>query len=148
MTPAVQWELKVVEQIFLVLQKWVPTQPCTQFFFGNLDSWKWPGNKVNLEIGDADGCIKETESSSYYIWQIHQILKKVVAVCNDKTSSGCCTLRARAQTLGRSVLGQANSGIQACIAINKKDDDRREFLNNAQQALGEVMRGKEDAAAG
>ena len=27
------------------------------------------GNKVDLEIGDADGCIKETESSSYYIWQ-------------------------------------------------------------------------------
>ena len=27
------------------------------------------GNEVDLEIGDADGCIKETESSSYYIWQ-------------------------------------------------------------------------------
>ena len=29
------------------------------------------GNKVDLEIGDADGCFKETESSSYsdYIWQ-------------------------------------------------------------------------------
>ena len=36
-----------------------------------------------LEITDADGCIKRTESSSYYIWhillfQIHKILKKVV----------------------------------------------------------------------
>ena len=50
--------------------------------------------------------------------------------------------------MGCSVLGQAKTGIQACIAINKKDDDRRAILKNAQQALGEVMRGKEDAAAG
>ena len=27
------------------------------------------GGGFDLEIGDADGCIKETESSSYYIWQ-------------------------------------------------------------------------------
>ena len=26
-------------------------------------------NEVDLEIGHADGCIKRTESSSYYIWQ-------------------------------------------------------------------------------
>ena len=38
--------------------------------------------------------------------------------------------------------------IQACIAINKKDDDRRAILKNAQQARGEVMQGKEDAAPG
>ena len=50
--------------------------------------------------------------------------------------------------MGRSVLGQAKAGIQACIAINKKDDDRRAILKNSQLALGEVMRGKEDATAG
>ena len=27
------------------------------------------GNEVNLEIGDADGCIKRKEGSPYYIWQ-------------------------------------------------------------------------------
>ena len=53
-----------------------------------------------------------------------------------------------AHHLGRSVLGQAKAGIPACIAINKKDDDKKTILKNAQQALGEVVRGKEDAAAG
>ena len=27
------------------------------------------GNEVDLEIGGADGCIKEAENSSYYIWK-------------------------------------------------------------------------------
>ena len=31
---------------------------------------------------------------------------------------------------------------------HKKDDDRRAILKNAQQALGDVMLGKEDANAG
>ena len=34
MTPAVQWDLKVVTQTSLLLQRWVRTQPCTQFCFG------------------------------------------------------------------------------------------------------------------
>ena len=34
--------------------------------------------------------------------------------------------------LGRFVLGQAKAGIQACIAINKRDDDRKAILKNAQ----------------
>ena len=58
---------------------------------------------------------------------------------------------AAAHILGRSLLGQAKVGIQSCyscIAINKKDDYRRAILKNAQQAFGEVMLGKEDAAAG
>ena len=38
------------------------------FFFG-YEKARMAGNEVNLEIGDADGCIKETESSSYCIWQ-------------------------------------------------------------------------------
>ena len=32
------------------------------------------------------------------------------------------------------------------IAFNKKDDDRRAILRNAQQALGEVIWGKKEAA--
>ena len=30
-------------------------------------------NEVDLEIEDADGCINETESSSYCIWQYFQV---------------------------------------------------------------------------
>ena len=60
----------------------------------------------------------------------------------------CCTTRASAHILGRHVLGQTNAGIQACILINKKDDDWRAILRNAQQALSEAMRGEEEAAAG
>ena len=47
--------------------------------------------------------------------------------------------------LGRHVLGQTKPGIQACILINKEDDD---WLRNAQRALSEAMRGEEEAAAG
>ena len=107
------------------------------------------GNEVDPEIGDADGCIKDTESSPYYVWQYFTISNSSDpkkggandAVCNfcDKTFSGCCTLKAAAHILGRSVLGQAKAGIQACITINKKDDVKRAILKNAQQALGKVM---------
>ena len=108
------------------------------------------GNKVDLEIGDADGCIKETESSSYYIWQYFTVSnssdqkkKKVVQKLQSAnfvtTFSGYCTLRAAAHILGRSVLGQAKAGIQVRISINKKDDDRRAILKNAQLALSKVM---------
>ena len=45
-------------------------------------------------------------------------------------------------------LYQAKAGIQTCIAINKKDDDRRAILKNAQRVLSEVMREKEGTAAG
>ena len=50
--------------------------------------------------------------------------------------------------LGRPVLGQSKAGIQACIAINKKDDDRRGAFKIAQKAIGEVMRGKEESMLG
>ena len=111
---------------------------------------------VDLEIVDADA--SRTESSSYCIWQYFTVSNSSdpqkgaakIAVCKfcDKTFSGCCTSRAAAHIFGHSVLGQAKAGIQACITINKKDDDRRFFLKNAQRALGEVMRGQEDANAG
>ena len=41
------------------------------------------------------------------------------------------------------VLGQSKAGIQACIVINKKDDDRHAAFKTAQKAIGEVIRGKE-----
>ena len=56
-------------------------------------------------------------------------------------------MRATAHILGRRVLGQTRAGIQSCIAINKKDDDRRAILKNIQRAHSEVMREKEEAAA-
>ena len=41
---------------------------------------------------------------------------------------------------------RTKAGIQTCIAINKKEDDRRAIFKNAQQALGAVMQGKEETA--
>ena len=96
-----------------------------------------------------------SRSGNILLVQIHQTrdpkkagAKIAVYKFCDNTFSGCCTSKAAAHILGRSVLGQAKAGIQACIAINKKDDDRRAILKNAQRALGEVVRWKEDAAAG
>ena len=113
---------------------------------------------ADIEISDDDGCIERKESPSYYIWQHFTISNSSEAkkggaknaVCNfcDKIFSGCCTTRATAHILGRPVLGQTNAGIRACIAINKKDDDRRASLRSAQKALCEVMRSKEETAAG
>ena len=114
------------------------------------------GNEDDVEVEVDDGCIKQTDRSSYYIWQYFTVSNSSeakkggakIAVCKfcDKSFSGCCTTRAAAHILGRPVLGQTKAGIQACIAINKKDDDRRAILRNAQRALSEVMRGKEEAA--
>ena len=64
-----------------------------------------------------------------------------------KPSVAAVLLRVAAHILGRSVLGQAKAGIQACFTINKKDDYRRAILENAQLALGRVILGNEDAAA-
>jgi hypothetical protein len=45
-------------------------------------------------------------------------------------------------------MGQSKAGIQSCVAINKKDDDRRGALRQAQKTVGEVIRVKELAIAG
>ena len=91
------------------------------------------------------------------LFQIHQKLKKVVlrlqpanfvtkpsvvAVLPEQLPTFCLMM-----ILGRPVLGQTKAGIQSCIAINKKDDEWREILKNAQWALSKVMREKEEAAA-
>ena len=45
-------------------------------------------------------------------------------------------------------MGQSKAGIQACIVINKKDDDRHAAFKTAQKAIGEVIRGKEESKSG
>jgi hypothetical protein len=45
-------------------------------------------------------------------------------------------------------LGQSKAGIQTCIVVNKKDDDRSGAFKIAQKAIGEVMRGKEESKSG
>ena len=45
-------------------------------------------------------------------------------------------------------MGQDKAGAKPCIAINKKDDDRRGALRNAQRAIGKVIRDKEQSVAG
>jgi hypothetical protein len=61
----------------------------------------------------------------------------------DKNFSCCSTTRASAHILGRHVMGQQKAGIHPCLAIQKKDDDRRTALRSAQKELGEVIHGKE-----
>ncbi len=57
----------------------------------------------------------------------------------DKFFSGCSTARAAAHILVRPVISQIKAGIQSCVAINKKDDDRRGALRQAQKTVGEVI---------
>ncbi len=40
-------------------------------------------------------------------------------------------------------MGQQKAGIHPCLAIQKKDDDRRAALRSAQKELGEAIHGKE-----
>ena len=62
--------------------------------------------------------------------------------------SGCSTARAAAHLLGRPVMSQHKAGIQACVEINKKDDDRRGSLRQARKTVGEAVRVKEHSLAG
>ena len=99
----------------------------------------------DMEVEVNDGFIKQTDRSSYYIWQYFTVSNSSeakkggakIAACKFcyKIFSGCCNTRAAAHILGRPVLGQTKAGIQTCMAINKKDDDQRAILKNAKQAL-------------
>ena len=51
--------------------------------------------------------------------------------------------RAAAHRLERPVMGQHKAGIQACVAIKKKEDNRRGALRQAWKSIGEVIRVKE-----
>ena len=55
MTPAVQWEFKVVAQTSLLLQRWVRTQPSKQFFFGQEKTWMAGNCRVLLRADSAAG---------------------------------------------------------------------------------------------
>ena len=100
------------------------------------------GSEDNVEVEVNDGCIKQTDRSSYYIWQYFTVSNSSeakkggakIAACKfcDKTFSGCCTTRATAHILGRPVLGQNKARIQSCITINKNNDDWRAILKKTQ----------------
>ena len=137
-------------------------EPGDQFFFG----WKQGapclfGNSTKLVVENLDGCIEQIENRSYYIWQYFTVsnsskarngdAKNAVCKFCDKPFRGCCTTRAAAtvHSLGRPLLGQTKAGIvRACVAINKKNDERRAVSKNAQRAFSDVMRSKEETVAG
>ena len=73
---------------------------------------------------------------------------RMQCACFVTKFSGCSTSRAAAHILGRPVLAQEKAGIRPCIAIYKKDDDRRSALRTAQKTIGEMMRGKEQSMDG
>jgi hypothetical protein len=37
------------------------------------------------------------------------------------------------------IMGQDKAGIQLCVAVNKRDDDRRAALRKAQKTIGTVI---------
>ena len=65
-----------------------------------------------------------------------------------KSFIGCSTARAAAHFLARPAMGQNKAGIQTCVAINKKDFERRGALIQTQKTVGEVIRVKELSIAG
>ena len=81
------------------------------------------------------------------LFQIQQILKKVVQKfqsANFVTKPSVAAVLQGQQPTFWGVLYKVKqkldaAGIQACIAINKKDDDKRAISKNAQQAHGEVI---------
>jgi hypothetical protein len=92
-----------------------------------------------------------------FLFQIHQMSRKVeprmqFASFFYRVFSGCSTTKdVAAHILGRPILGQSKAGIQACIVIKKKDDDRRGSYSTfeiVQKAIGEVMCGKEEFKSG
>jgi len=101
----------------------------------------------------------ESEAAdAHYVWQYFTVTNNTAAkkggsknaLCSfcEKSFSGCSTSRAAAHILARPVMGQDKAGIQPCVAVNKKDDDRRAALRKAQKGIGEVIRIKEQSIAG
>ncbi len=96
-------------------------------------------------------------AKDHFVWQYFTVTnntdpkkggaKNALCMFCDKNFSGCNTSRAAAHLLARPVMGQDKAGIKRCIAINKKDDDRRGALRNAQRAIGKVIRDKEQSVA-
>ena len=107
-------------------------------------------------INDAD--LEQPESEvveAHYVWQYFTVTnnteakkggsKNAQCMFCDKSFSGCSTSRAAAHILARPVMNQDRAGIQPCVAIKKKDDDRRGSLRKAQKTMGDVIRIKEQS---
>jgi len=110
-------------------------------------------------INDAD--LEQPESEvveAHYVWQYFTVTnnteakkggsKNAQCMFCDKSFSGCSTSRAAAHILARPVMNQDRAGIQPCVAIKKKDDDRRGSLRKAQKTMGDVIRIKEQSIEG
>ena len=109
-------------------------------------------------MDDADPEQPESEAAvTHYVWQLFTVTnstaakkggsKTAVCLFCDKAYSGCCASRAAAHILGRPVLGRDKAGIQPCVAVNNKDDDRRAALRKAQKSVAEVICVKEQSMA-
>jgi len=119
---------------------------------------------VATRMGDDAIMIDDAElpgseaAKDHFVWQYFTVTnntdpkkggaKNALCMFCDKNFSGCSTSRAAAHLLARPVMGQDKAGAKPCIAINKKDDDRRGALRNAQRAIGKVIRDKEQSVAG
>ena len=75
-----------------------------------------PASKCYVEVEVNDGCIKQTDRSSYYIWQYFTVSNSSeaekgganIAACKfacNTIFSCCCTTRATAHIFGHPVLG-------------------------------------------
>ena len=63
-----QWELTIPTIFYFAAEMGLNPALHTNFFWTQEDCQaQMAGNEVDLEIGDADDCIKRTESSSYYL---------------------------------------------------------------------------------
>ena len=96
-------------------------------------------------INDAD--LEQPESEvveAHYVWQYFTVTnnteakkggsKNAQCMFCDKSFSGCSTSKAAAHILARPVMNQDRAGIQPCVAIKKRDDDRL-FIRPAVQYL-------------
>ena len=102
------------------------------------------------DASDAAEHPENEAADAHYVWQFFSVTnstdpkkggsKNACCMFCEKSLSGCSTARAAAHILARPVMGQSKAGIQSCVAINKKDDDRRGALRQAQKTAGEVVR--------
>jgi hypothetical protein len=120
----------------------------TKYFFGTHVFQKM---EVEAEEDVEDGPSPD-ESASAYIWKYFGITAVDAkkggnkhAVCNfcARNFPACSTTRASAHILGRAVLGQKTAGINPCIPIKNKNDDRSAGFRAAQKDVAEIIRRKE-----
>jgi hypothetical protein len=100
-------------------------------------------------IDDADPEQPGSESAkAHYVWQYFTFINHTEAKKGVSKNAGCIfcenlfsgwsTARAAAHILARPVMGQIKTGVQDCVAINKKDDDRHGALREAQKNWAKV----------